>query len=312
MPHHLQPGILIAGPGSVGGALAARWVLAGQSVLLLSRDKASETRLVRNGIFFTARNGSRRRAGGPKLQSARRSGPRPCAAVFFCVKSKDIPDAVRSTRPWVGPATSIVGLQNGLGHEKTLHRAFGKIRTVLGSCYFAADRPAPFSVSNSWGNTITLAQTKDNRQAAATARKLLLKGGWMVSLKNSEDRMLWTKLCFNAATNPLASLCAVPNGSLAENPALKEIMLTVLAETVAIATKSGHPPLYHDMDALVVRSCQAAPLQRNSMLQDLAAGRKTEIESIAGPLLAAGCRAKTPAPLLTRLSRLIRRLERLT
>lgn len=307
MPPHR---ILIAGPGAVGSTLAARWAMARQPVLLLGRDKNSESRLVRSGFTFTPRDGSSRPIRKPWLLSARRDQDRTCDAVFLCVKNHHIAAAVRFSRSWVGAQTAVVGLQNGLGHEKALHRAFGKSRVVLGSCYFAADRPSATLISNSWGNTITLAQTKFNRLACALTRQLLLLGGWKVALKSSEDRMLWTKLCFNAATNPIAALCAVPNGSLARDPALKDLTLAALAEAVAIAKKNGHRPLYRDMNALVLRSCQAAPQQRNSMLQDLSAGRKTEIDFIAGPLLAAGRKTATPMPLLSKLSRVVRRLER--
>ena len=236
--------------------------------------------------------------------------PRPAQAVFFCVKSHDTPAAVKAARPWVGPRTAVVGLQNGIGHEAALRRAFGPARTVIGSCYFAADRPAPLTVSSSWGNRIDLARAPRNGEALAAARGLLKRAGWDARVEASQDRMLWTKLCFNAATNPLGAACAAPNGRLAADPALKEIMLRVLDEALAIARRAGHRPLYGDMARFVTRSASSAPLQRNSMLQDLQAGRRTEIDAIAGPLLAAGKRTGLPAPLLSRLSRLIRILER--
>jgi 2-dehydropantoate 2-reductase len=137
-----------------------------------------------------------------------------------------------------------------------------------------------------------------------------MEGGWHVHLKRSEDRMLWTKLCFNAATNPLGALCAVTNGALAEDPALREIMVKTLAEATAVARRAGKPPLYSRMDELVVRACRNAPVQRNSMLQDLLHGRKTEIGAIADPLIHRGRRLGVPTPLLDKLARLVRRMEK--
>jgi 2-dehydropantoate 2-reductase len=57
-------------------------------------------------------------------------------------------------------------------------------------------------------------------------------------------------------------------------------------------------------------SCRNAPRQRNSMLQDLAAGRRTEAGAILGPLLAAAKRRRVPAPTLEILSAVVARLER--
>lgn len=301
--------VLIVGPGAVGGVLAARWAQAGREALLLGRSSSAESRLARDGLRFVGLDGISRRVRRGIL-SARRTPRRRLAAAFFCVKSRDTAAAIKSARRFIAAQTPVAGLENGLGHERLLRRAFGAKRTVIGSCYLAADRPAPSAFANSWGNRIELARTAKNAQALSALRRLLRGGGWQVSLAPSEDRMLWTKLCFNAATNPLGAICAVPNGELARDPVLKEIMLKVLAESVEAARKTGRRPLHPDMARLVVRACLAAPRQRNSMLQDLQAGRRTEIEAISRPILSAARRTKTPAPLLSRLSRLVRRLER--
>jgi 2-dehydropantoate 2-reductase len=199
---------------------------------------------------------------------------------------------------------------------------------VIGSSYFAADRvitrgnttskiskenndnPIPPVFVNSWGNRIALASNTENCEALKIARACLLRAGWKVQLEQSQERMLWTKLCFNAATNPLGALCAVNNGQLAEDPGLREIMLKILHEALLLAQKAGHAPLRGGMPQLIVRACREAPKQRNSTFQDLQANRRTEIEAILGPLLAAAHRTKTPAPFLTHLWGLIRRLEK--
>ena len=67
---------------------------------------------------------------------------------------------------------------------------------------------------------------------------------------------------------------------------------------------------YLDMADKLMLSCRNAPRQRNSMLQDLAAGRRTEARAILGPLLLAAKRRRVPAPTLEILSAVIGRLER--
>ncbi|MBI3551878.1 MAG: 2-dehydropantoate 2-reductase [Elusimicrobia bacterium] len=301
--------ILVVGPGAVGGVLAARWAAAGKAVMLLGRTAAEETRLTRQGLSYAGADG-RRRAVPRRLRSARRLGAAACEAAFFCVKSYDTAAAARAARRWIGPDTAVVALQNGVGHERVLRRAFGARRVVVGSCYFAADRPEPYHVTHTWGNDVLLAANQRNRESLAAAQRFLMEGGWHVHLKRSEERMLWTKLCFNAATNPLGALCAVTNSRLAEDPALREIMVKTLMEAVAVARKAGKQPLYSRMETLVVRACLNAPVQRNSMLQDLQEGRRTEIGAIAGPLLRAGRSLGVETPLLDKLSRLVRRMER--
>lgn len=297
-----MPPILVVGPGALGGVLAARWAEAGQEVLLLGRKP------VRGGLLFTGTSGRTRR-----IRAGLRGAGRPadCAAVVFCVKSADTGAAIKAARAWAGPDTPVVSLQNGLGHETLLRRAFGPARTVIGTCYIAADRTAPLAVTHKGGKNISLASNGKNRKALAAAAKLLRQGGWKVAVADSEDRLLWTKLCFNAAGNLLGAACAAPNGQLAKDPALRDILLSCMREAVAAARRDGHKPLIADMEAFIVKACLGAPEQRNSMLQDLAAGRRTEVEAIAGPVLAAARRTKTPAPMLSRLARVVSRLERL-
>lgn len=303
--------ILIVGPGAVGGLLAARWARAGRRVRLLDRTRGAETRLVSRGLRVTDRSG-KVRAIRQGLLSARAQGGAPVSAAFFCVKSQDTAAAIKAAARWVGPETAVVGLQNGLGHERRLRQAFGPRRTVIGTCYFAADRPAPFTFAHNGGEDVLLAANDANGAAATLAQRLLKQGRWKVGVKRSEDRMLWTKLCFNAAVNGLGALCATPNGRLAEDPALRELVRAVIAEAVLIAKKAGHPPLYRHMADLVLRGCRNAPRQRNSTLQDLQAGRPTETPAIFGPLLSAARRTGAPAPLLTVIASTLKRLERST
>lgn len=297
--------VLIVGPGAIGGVLAARWAKA-LPVAVLGRSASVESKIERNGLTFIQPDGSRRKV--KEISSARLLGPTPAAAIFLCVKSGDVRQAASQALPWIGPETTVVALQNGVGHEAPLRRAFGTKRTVIAACYFAADRHSPLEVAHTGGSKISLAANAHNRGALRTAKALLEKGGWTVEIKSDEDRMLWTKLVFNSAVNALGAVSGATNGQLAEDPALRRILLAVLDESLAVARKSGHRTYHSNMKNLLLKNCLALPKQRNSMLQDLQAGRKTESSAILGPLLAASRRAKTPAPILSALNRVIDRL----
>lgn len=305
MRRHPSPAVAVVGPGAVGGLLAARWAKS-LPVLLLGRSAASESRLTKTGITLINPDGSRQKI-RRGLRSARPSS-RKCAAAVFCVKSHDTKKAIAAARRFIGPDTAVISLQNGLGHERLLRQAFGPSRTVIGVCYIAADRKSPDTIIHGGGDEVWLASNAQNGKALSVARALIKQGGWKVRVKSNEERLLWTKLCFNAATNPLGTLCAVPNGELASNPVLNQLMLALIDEIMKVAKKSGHRALYFNIAKVILPACQAAPHQRNSMLQDVQAGRKTEVDAILGPLLAAERHAKTSAPLLNSLYRILKRL----
>lgn len=298
--------LLIVGPGAVGLALAARWRLAGEEVAVLGRSPASERRLAR-GLRFETADGAVSRTGS-LLPARQLRGP--AGAVFLCVKSGDVLKAAKAVRPWLAPDTPVVALQNGIGQEARLRRLFGPARAVRGTCYFAADRLSPSSVRLNGGGVVSIARTRANAAALQAVHVLLDRAGWEVHVKDDEDRMLWTKLVFNAATNLLGAACAAENSKLAEDPALRELMLSALREAVAAGKADGRSFDHEDMEELLLRNCRAAARQRNSMLQDLAAGRRTERAAIAGPVLAAARRRGVPTPVLSGLDGVVARLER--
>ena len=300
--------LLVVGPGAIGLALTAGFRRAGERVALLGRTPASERRLAASGFVATAAGGRATLVRGGLLSA--RALKAPARAAFFCVKSGDAARAAAAARRWIGPETPAVALQNGLGHEKMYRRAFGPRRTVIGVCYFAADRPAPGDLRLNGGEDILLARHPGNAAALEAAGALLTRAGFRVHVKDSEAGMLWTKAAFNAAVNPLGAACAVESGRLAEDPALRALSLKALSEAAAAAESAGHKLDYPDMAEKLLTSARNAPHQRNSMLQDLAAGRRTEARFILGPLLAAARRRKVPAPTLELLAGVVARLER--
>jgi len=300
--------VLVVGPGAIGLALAAGFRRGGRKVDLLGRSAAAEKRLAADGFMVTTPDGTRKRVKGGL--AAARSGKGFVPAAFFCVKSGDAARSAAAARRRIGPDTIVVALQNGIGHEKVFRRAFGPRRTVIGVCYFAADRPAPGELRLNGGEDVLLARFPGNDTALATAAGLLTTAGFRVRLKDGEAGMLWTKAAFNAAVNPLGAACAVESGKLVEDPALRELSLRALAEAAAASEAAGHPLDYPDMAEKLLASGRNAPRQRNSMLQDLAAGRRTEAKAILGPLLAAARRHGTQAPTLELLADVIAKLER--
>ncbi|HVE14742.1 MAG TPA: ketopantoate reductase C-terminal domain-containing protein, partial [Elusimicrobiota bacterium] len=148
-----------------------------------------------------------------------------------------------------------------------------------------------------------------NVPAAEAARAMLARAGWDVRLRADRARMLWTKLALNAAINPLGALACVTNGALARDPALKDLLTAVCREAAAAARAAGCPLSASSLSRRVLRACRATPEQRNSTLQDLDAGRRTEIREILLPLLKAARKTGQEAPILSSLYKMTVSLE---
>ncbi|MFH1725111.1 MAG: 2-dehydropantoate 2-reductase [Elusimicrobiota bacterium] len=304
--------VAVVGPGAIGGTLAASLRRAGRDVVIVGRSAKNLARIRREGLLVIAPPARARRFRGwldatPRL--TRRGG---CAAIFLCVKSPGARAAIRAVRAAVGEKAAVVSLMDGLAHVRPARAAFGPARAVFGSCYMAATRTGTASVLHWRSERIVLAATPRNRAAASVAAGLLRSAGWRVVAVPSEERMLWTKIVYDAAVQPLAALLGKANGELASHPAVRELVGAVLREASAAARSAGWRPLDAEtcMARRILRDCLAAPRQLGPMAQDIAAGRPTEADAILRPLIMAARRKRTDSRLMEPLYHMIKRLER--
>ncbi|MBI4386302.1 MAG: 2-dehydropantoate 2-reductase [Elusimicrobia bacterium] len=302
----------IVGPGAIGGLLSSQFVRAGYPVVLVGRDEDWLRRVRREGLRILGKEfGDRRVRPGKKLRvTLAPSGP-PCAAVFICVKSADTAGALKTAAPLIGPSTAIIGLQNGLAHPGLYRRAFGERRTIFGASLIASERPNRLTMRHHGGREILLSRHAGNETCLRVASRLLARSGWKTRALASRDHLLWTKAAFNAAVNPLGALTGRTNGELARIPALREVLLRLLRETTTLARRDGRAPLrFSRLKSQILHGCRAAPGQPNSMLQDVRAGRRTEVDAIVAPFLRIARRRGIPAPTLESIHRFVKRLER--
>ncbi len=108
------------------------------------------------------------------------------------------------------------------------------------------------------------------------------------------DRWLWRKLAVNSAINGPTALAGVPNGVIATDPGLREAAAILAGEVATVAMALGL-----DLDRiedLVMDTARSTSVNRSSMLQDLEAGRQTEVGAIYDAVIVAGERAGIDTP----------------
>ena len=118
----------------------------------------------------------------------------------------------------------------------------------------------------------------------------------------------WTKLLFNAGTNPLCALTGLTHGELIDHPPSRALAAQLVAEGRAVAAASGIT-LDGDPDELIDTAGRANYRHRPSMLQDVAARRPTEIATLNGGIVREGAARQVPTPLNAAVSDLIRGVE---
>jgi 2-dehydropantoate 2-reductase len=117
--------------------------------------------------------------------------------------------------------------------------------------------------------------------------------------------VLWEKLIINAGINPLTALLRVPNGALLDLPSAWEVAVAAAREAQAVAVAAGFD-LRGDPEAFLTEVCTATAANRSSMLQDILAGRPTEIEALNAQVVTRGKALGLLTPVNEVLTALIR------
>ena len=215
------------------------------------------------------------------------------STILLCVKSKDTEAASLEAAPLLQEDGIMVSIQNGLNNWETIARHVGERRTVGARVIFGAEIPVPGQAKVTVNaDDVLLGEpfSPANRLLLQTLQEDLSLSGVPTRIvgKDGIRAALWGKVLYNCSLNPLGAILEVPYGRLGENEetrniiriVIKEIFLVCEALAVALPYR-GADDYYH-----YLMETQLPPTvdHRASMLQDILAGRKTEIEALNGAI----------------------------
>jgi 2-dehydropantoate 2-reductase len=204
---------------------------------------------------------------------------------------------------------AVCSVQNGVGNEELI--AEHVQRVIRGTTFPAGRVVAPGVVQMDTGGDTWIGPFEDRPASAAEIERLadaLTRGGMPTTALADARGAQWTKLIFNAASNPLGALTGLTHGRLCELPATRALISGLVREGVAVADALGIT-LDSDPDALVDHAAQVAYDHRASMLQDALAHRRTEIDALNGGIVRLGAEHGVPTPLNEAITALILGME---
>ncbi len=297
--------IVIVGAGAMGCLFATLLHRAGVEVCLLARSDASAVFISQNGVVLESSAGSQAVEGIAITQNAALIGH--AEYVIFLVKAFDTEQAAASVAPCVGPETVIVTLQNGIGNVEILREHFSSSPVLAGTTAHGATLLGPGRVrhAGSGETSISSLQSQD-RTRAIELRLVFEMAGINTQIVDDMQMLLWGKLLVNIGINPLAALLDINNGRLLDFENVGHIMRAAVREGVAVAAAKG---ILFNLDEQVSRVeniCRATQNNICSMLQDLRAGRKTEIDYLNGAVMHEGRALRVPVPVNSMLTDLVR------
>ena len=232
----------------------------------------------------------------------------PVDAAVVCVKAYGNAWAAETAARILAPDAVLVTVQNGLGNLEALSARVDPARVSVGVIYVGAEFDGRELTATGAGR-VELGRPRDGtaRDRLEALARALADGGMTVNVVDDPWPSVWRKLVVNAAMNPTTAIFGLRNPDLPAHAAGRAIADELARETARVATAAGiaidpeeAPGMWHSTAAFVNRS---------SMLQDVQAGRPTEIASINGAIAREGKRLGVAAPVNEAMTLLITAVE---
>jgi 2-dehydropantoate 2-reductase len=295
--------IAILGSGAVGGYYGAKLAHAGHDVTFIARgahlaairERGLEIKSPMVGDFI---------ARGKAEADTRQAGT--VDLVIVAVKAYDNATALPMITPMLGPATSVLTLQNGVDSVAEVAAVTGEDRVIGGTTYIATALSAPGLIEQTgthrrivFGEVFgTLPRLTDRVKRIDE----VLSGADIQSEAVADGRVpIWEKFIFLVSLAGFTGATRLPIGPVWRDPFIREQFLDGCREIEALARAEGVPVAADRIQQIETYVAGIPGTMRSSLLIDLAQGKRIEVEALHGSVVRRAKRAGVPVPIMSTL-----------
>jgi len=204
---------------------------------------------------------------------------------------------------------AVCSVQNGIGSEEIVAEYVPHV--IQGTIFPAGHIIEPGVVNHDAGGKTWIGPFATNPASMEEVEKLAdaINRSGMDCLAMEDARgAQWTKVIFNSASNAVAALTRLPHGVNCDQEGVRKVMSALMAEGVAVADALGIT-LDSDPEELTDYGREKAYYHPPSMLQDVMAGRHTEVDALNGGIAKYGKDLGIPCPMNEAFTAIIKGLE---
>ncbi|HTL26947.1 MAG TPA: 2-dehydropantoate 2-reductase, partial [Burkholderiales bacterium] len=275
--------IAIVGTGAMGSVYAALLASAGHEVWAIDRWLEHIDAIRARGLRLEGASGDRT----VKLNATtdtREAGA--CDLVILATKAMHVAQAAESVKALLGPKTPVLSIQNGLGGPDAAAKILGRERVMVGVVggFGASMRGAGHAHHNGW-ELVRLGEFDGPVTPRLKEVEALWSGaGFRVKVFDDIDQLVWEKLICNCAYSGPCGISERTTGEVMDDPDLSAVSAACASEAFMVAQAKGVKLGFSDPVAYVRDFGSKIPHARPSVLLDLMAGRKSEIDVINGSI----------------------------
>jgi 2-dehydropantoate 2-reductase len=271
--------VTVMGAGAVGCYYGGMLARAGHEVVLIARPQHVEA-IARDGLRMETKTFDERVRLAASTDPGAVQGAK---LVLFCVKSTDTESAGAQIRPHLLADALVLCLQNGVDNADRLRTVLPQQAVAAAVVYVATEMAGSGHVKHHGRGELVI-EPSSASQAVAQA---LVAAGVPAEISSNVRGALWAKLVLNCAYNAVSAIAQLPYGKTVVGEGVQDVMRDVVAECLAVAQAEG-VQVAGDVHAAVAKLADSMPSQFSSTAQDLARGRRTEIDYLNGLVVRRG------------------------
>jgi len=312
--------VAVVGAGAVGLALGSCLAAAGERPRFVVRDEEATRLLAREGVRRSGLFGEHHAEASAiaLCRSIADLADEPVELILVCCKTHDsqaVAAALGAIWQKLDGKPRIVLCQNGWGNAELFAERLPRDRIYNARVITGFRRAALNHVEVTvHADAIHVGSLfAANLAFIEPLCRAVSQGGIPCEPSRTIAEDLWAKVLYNCLLNPLGALVGVPYGALGERRETRAIMQAVAREVFAVMQGAGFrthwPSAEAYLETFYAELLPATALHESSMLQDLRAGRRTEIDALSGAVATLAAQHAVPAPVNGALAALIRAAE---
>ena len=286
----------VIGSGAMGSVYGALLADAGNELWMFDKWQDHVTAMRAQGLRCEGASGDRTVRVNATTRAADAG---PCALAIVATKVMDIEAALADGRAMIGPETP--GPRDPERPRQCRARAAGARRGEPAVRHRRrlrrrADGTRPRPPQRHGGDQPRRARGRHHARASRASREVWRRAGFTVNVYDDLWPVVWSKLVANVAFSAICTVTGMRVGQVRANESAWAIARACVEEAVAVAAAKGIRLAYDDPAQWVSDFAGKIPNARPSMYQDLLAGRRSEIDSIHGGVVAEGAKARRADP----------------
>ena len=287
--------VLVMGSGGVGGFYAGVLNKHDHDITIVARGEHAKA-IKSNGLQIKS-NHAGTFTTYPKV-TAKPSKANTSELILFCVKSYDNLGAINLISPSVGPETTILTLQNGIGSADILNKHFGQSRVMLGATYIDGTKRNPGIIEETGDspNIVFGTQDKNITPKALDILDIFSKSDIPIELSENVISALWEKLIYICGWSCMICATRTFFPEILETPEAEQMTISVLTEAYDVGRKKGASLNKTIITQILQKFRNVSGKPVSSMFTDLKQGNQLEIDVLNGAVSRIGKEVGIPTP----------------